>query len=216
MIASELAKAKRQFGSLDDALGVVKRASRKDPADIRLKQLLIEMSVEKGERDEALKIAVEAAKADPTNWRIQRSLARIRRALGAAVESVRGHYDAAIRYQKGDVGLVVELASYLFTKGRYDDARSVFETIRHLSMSGQDRNRIRFDWRGENNELRLFEGRVARLQGAIGTVVAIPENFQAFFWRSTGTSLLRDQDQLTFSVGFNTQGAVARNIRRLP
>lgn len=216
MIAGELAKAKQQFGSLDDALGVVKRASKKNPTNIRLKQLLVEMSLEKGEWDEALKIAVEAAKADPTDWRIQRSLARIRKELGAPVESVRGHYEAAIRYQKGDVGLVVELASYLFTKGKYNDARSVFETIRNLSLSGQDRNRIRLPWRGEDDELRLFEGRVARLQGAIGTVVSIPENFEAFFWRSTGTSLLRDQDQVTFNVGFNTQGAVARNIRRLP
>jgi tetratricopeptide (TPR) repeat protein len=216
MIAGELAKAKQQLGSLDDALGVVKRASKKNPADIRLKQLLVEMSVEKGDREEALRIAVEAAKADPTNWRIQRSLARIRKALAAPVESVRGHYEAAIRYQKGDVGLVVELASYLFTNGKYEDAKGVFETIRNLSLSGQDRNRIRSLWKGENNEVRVFEGRVNRLQGTIGTVISIPENFQAFFWRSTGTSLLREQDQITFSVGFNTLGAIARNIRRLP
>lgn len=215
MIAAELAKAKQQLGSLDDALGVVKRAALKNPTDIRLKQLWVELSVEKGAPEEALKIGVDAAKADPTNWRIQRSLARIRKTLGASVESVRGHYEAAIRYQKGDVGLVVELASFLFVKGRYDDAKSVFDTIRNLSLSGQDRNRIRSYWRGENNELVQFEGKVARLQGAVGILVAIPENFHASFWRSTGTSLLREHDQVTFNVGFNTQGAIAKNIRKL-
>jgi Flp pilus assembly protein TadD len=215
MIAGELGRAKKQLGSLDEALGVVRRASKKNPADIRLKQLMVEMSVERGDSEEALKIAVEAARTDPTNWRIQRSLARIRTGLGSPVEAVRGHYDAAIRYQQGDEGLVIELGAYLFINGRYDDAKVVFETIRNLPLSGQDRNRIRSVWRGDNNELRVFEGRVVRLQGAIGTVVSIPENFHAFFWRSTGTSLLRDQDQVTFNVGFNTQGALARNIRKL-
>jgi tetratricopeptide (TPR) repeat protein len=215
MIAGELAKAKEQLGSLTDALGVLRRAAKKNPGDIRLKQLLVEFSVEKGEPEEALKIAVDAAKADPTSWRIQRSLARLRRALDAPLESVRGHYEAAIRHHKGDIGLVVELGSYLFMKGAHDDSKRVFETIRNLSLSGQERNRIRFTWKDKDNGTIVFEGRVARLAGALGTIVAIPENFHASFWRSTGTSLLRERDNVKFTVGFSTQGAIARNIHQV-
>jgi tetratricopeptide (TPR) repeat protein len=215
MIAGELAKAKEQLGSLDDALGVLRRAAKKNPGDIRLKQLLVEFSVEKGEPEEALKFAVEAAKADPTSWRIQRSLARLRRTLNAPLESVRGHYEAAIRHNKGDVGLVVELGAYLFTRGAYDESKRVFETIRNLSLSGQERNRIRETWKDKENRPIVFEGRVNRLAGALGFIVAIPDNFQAFFWRSTGTSLLREQNNVEFVVGFNTQGAVARSIRQM-
>ena len=60
-----------------------------------------------------------------------------------------------------------------------------------------------------------FEGKVKRLAGAIGVVVAVPENFEAFYWRTTGTSLLREGDDVRFTVGFNSQGAVARNLRSI-
>jgi len=215
MIAGELAKVKESMGSLDKALELVRKVTKKNPNDIRLKQLLIKFEVEKGDPEEALKVAVEAAKADPTSWRIQRSLARLRRTLNYPLESIRGHYEAAIRHHKGDVGLVVELGAYLFTKGAYEQAKLVFETVRNLSLSGQERNRIREVWRDKDGNPILFEGRVNRLAGLIGFVIAIPDNFEAFFWRSTGTSLLREQNDVEFTVGFNTQGAVARNIHRL-
>ena len=214
IIAAELAKVKNQLGSIDNALDIVKRVSKRNPSDIRLKQLLIRFSVEKGQQpEEALKVAIEAAKADPTSWRIQRSLARLRKTLKAPLESVRGHYEAAIRHHKADVGLVVELGAYLFSKGAHEEGKQVFEKIRNLSLSGQERNRIREVWLDADGRPIVFDGRVSRLAGAIGFVLAIPENFEAFFWRSTGTSLLREHNNVQFSVGFNTQGAVARSIR---
>jgi tetratricopeptide (TPR) repeat protein len=215
MIAGELARMKEQLGSLGEALEIVKRVARKNPADIRLKQLLIKFSVENGEPQEALKVAVDAAKADPTSWRIQRSLARIRRTLNAPMESVRGHYEAAIRHHKGDVGLVVELGAYLFTKGGHEQAKPVFETVRNLSLSGQDRNKIREIWKDDSNKPKVFEGRITRLAGAIGIVTAVPDNFEAIFWRNTGTSLLRERNNVEFTVGFTTIGAIARNIRQI-
>ncbi len=171
--------------------------------------------MEKGEPEEALKVAVEAAKADPTSWRIQRSLARLRRTLNAPLESVRGHYEAAIRHHKGDVGLVVELGAYLFSKGAYEEAKRVFETVRNLSLSGQERTRIREIWKDKSNNPIVFEGKVGRLAGGIGFVIAIPDNFEAFFWRSTGTSLLREGNSVEFTIAFNAQGAVAKNIRQV-
>jgi len=215
MIAGELARVKEWLGSLDMALDLVKRVAKKNPNDIRLKQLLIKFEVEKGEPQEALKVAIDAAKADPTSWRIQRALARLRKTLDAPIDAVRGNYEAAIRHHKGDVGLVVELGAYLFTKGAYDHAKLVFETVRHLSLSGQERNRIREIWRDKDNRPLVFDGRVARLAGAMGFVIAIPNNFEAFFWRTTRTSLLRERNNVEFTVGFNTQGAVAMNIREV-
>lgn len=215
IIAGELAKLNDQLGSLDNALAIVKRAASKNPVDMCLKQLLIKFSVEKGQPEEALKVAVEAAHADPTSWRIQRSLARFLKTLDAPVKSVRGHYEAAIRHQKGDVGLVVELGAYLFTKGEYEEATKVFATVRNLSLSGQERTKIRELWRGTDNKPLVFEGKVKRLAGAAGTVIAIPENFEAFFWRSTGTSLLREGNDVQFTVGFNALGALARNLHQV-
>jgi len=139
----------------------------------------------------------------------------LRRTLNAPLESVRGHYQAAIRHHKGDVGLVVELGAYLFSKGAYEEGKQVFENIRNLSLSGQERNRIREVWKDSDGKPIVFEGRVRRLAGLLGFVLAIPENFEAFFWRSTGTSLLRERNNVQFTVGFNTQGAVARGIRQV-
>lgn len=215
IIAGELAKLKNQLGSPDNALAIVRRAASKNPVDMRLKQLLIKLSVDKGQPEEALRVAVEAAHADPTSWRIQRSLARLRKTLNAPLKSVRGHYDAAIRHHKGDLGLVVELGAYLFTSGEYDEASKVFETIRNLSISGQERTQIREHWRAGDNKLITFEGKIKRLAGARGTVIAIPQNFEAFFWRSTGTSLLREGNDVQFTVGFNAMGAVARNLQQV-
>jgi tetratricopeptide (TPR) repeat protein len=215
IIAGELAKVEKQLGSIDNALDIVKRVSKKNPNDIRLKQLLIKFSIENGEPEEALKVAVEAAKSDPTSWRIQRSLAQLRRTLNAPLPSVRGHYEAAIRHHQGDVGLAVELGAYLFMMGSYQEAKEVFEKVRNLSLSGQERNRIREVWKDSDGRPVVFEGRVSRLAGVVGFVLAIPENFEAFFWRTTGTSLLRERNNVEFTVAFNTQGAIARNIRQI-
>jgi len=188
MIAVELAKAKEQLGSLDKALGIVRRAERKNSGDMRLKELLIKFSLENGEPKEALRVASDAAKIDPTSWRIQRSIAQLLRGQGRNINSVRGHYEAAIRHHKGDVSLAVELGSYLFTKGAYEEANKVFDSLRELSMSAQDRNKVRDIWRDQDGKPVIFEGKVKRISGARGIVIAIPDDFEAYFWRSTGTS----------------------------
>ena len=215
IIAAELAKAKERLGSVDAALEVLMKAVKKDPGNIRLKQLQVEFSVEKGRPEDALQFAIEGAKADPTSWRIQRSLARIRNTLNAPMESVRGHYEAAIRHNKGDIGLAVELGAYLFKKGAYDQSRQVFEQLRHLALSGQERNRQREEWLDPVSRTpMIFQGKVARLTGATGSIIAIPANFEAFFWRSAATESLRENDPVQFIVIFNAQGAVAMRIRK--
>ncbi len=215
IIASELAKVKQQLGSLDNALKIVRRAVAKSPKDARLQQLLIKFEEERGDPKAALKVAVEAARSDPTSWRIQRSIARLRRVLGENIQSVRGYYEAALRHHKGDVALMVELASYLFMQGLYEDAQKQFASTKNLSISPQERNKIRELWRDPNHRLVVFEGKVRRIAGAMGLIVTVPANFEAVFWRTTGTSLYREGDTVELNVGFSAQGAIARSIRRL-
>jgi tetratricopeptide (TPR) repeat protein len=214
VIATELARVREQLGSLEHAIKIVDRAVRKYPSNSRLRQLLVAFQIEKGDLKQALTAAVDAAKTDPTSWRIQRSLARLRRDLGENVQAVRGHYEAALRHHKGDVGLVVEYGAYLFREGLYGDAKSTFDSVSNLTMSAQERSRIREMWSGADQKPTVFQGRISRIAGAKGVVLAIPQNFEAFFWRTTGTSLLREGDEVRFTVGFNAHGPVARNIAR--
>ena len=110
MIAGELAKARTQLGSQDEGIEIVKQAIARKPGDSRLRDLLIRFVHEGGDSPQALAIAIEGAKLDPTNWRIQRWLARLRKEGTENVNAVKGHYEAAIRHHKGDVGLMVEYA----------------------------------------------------------------------------------------------------------
>jgi Tfp pilus assembly protein PilF len=45
-------------------------------------------------------------------------------------ESIKGHYEAALRHHKGDLDLQVELGSFLFMNGKYSEARAVFSKAR--------------------------------------------------------------------------------------
>ena len=215
IIAGELSKVREQLGSLDDAIQLLREAVKRDGKNVRLRQLLVEFEIDKGELKEALRVAIEASKIDPTSWRIQRSLARLRHELRESHQTISGHYEAAIRYQKGDVGLVVEYGAYLFKEGLYKDATVQFESVKNLKISSRERSRIREVWRDSNRKPKVFEGKMKRIAGVKGIIVAIPENFEAFFWRVTATSLLREGDDVRFEVAFNTQGAVARHIRAL-
>lgn len=215
IIAGELSKIREQIGSLDEAIKLVRGAVKRDPKNVRLLQLLTHFEMEKGDLKEALGVAIQAAKIDPTSWRIQRVLARLRRQLGESMQTVSGHYEAAIRHQKADVALAVEYSAYLFTQGNYKEAAVQFEHLKNLTMSAKERQRVREIWRDSNRKPRIFEGKVNHIAGVKGIIVAIPENFESFFWRTTATSLLREGDDVRFEVGFNTQGAVARHVRHL-
>jgi tetratricopeptide (TPR) repeat protein len=214
IIAAELARIKDQLGSLEQAIGIVRRAVKKNPENSRLQNLLIRFEVENGDPRKALKVAVEAAKMDPTSWRIQRQIAKLRRQLKDNIATVRGHYEAALRHHKGDVNLVVEYGAYLFMQGLYEDAKKEFESLANLTISSQDRNRSRESWRGPDNSMVVFVGKIVKITGAKGTVLAIPQNFEALFWRSTATSLYREGDEVRFTVAFNAYGASARVLGR--
>jgi len=127
--------------------------------------------------------------------------------------ATRGRLD--IRYHKGDVSLMVECASYLFKNLLLTEAKMEFEALKGLSISTQERRQVREKWKNSDGSTKTFTGRVERYTGARGTILAIPENFQAFFWRIEGAGSAREGETVRFTVGFSAQGAEARlvNVR---
>jgi hypothetical protein len=58
-----------------------------------------------------------------------------------------------------------------------------------------------------------FKGRVRAIRGAAAFVLAIPENFEAFFWRTRNNLQdLREGDSVRFTVGFNAMGPTAKIV----
>lgn len=216
MIAAELAKVRKQLGSPEEGISIIRQALLKKSGDGRLRDLLIHFLDERGKYAEALLVAIEGARLDPTSWRIQRWLARLRQQGTENVKAVRGAYEAAIRHRKGDVGLMVEHASYLFRKLMLDEAAVQFAALNALSMSAQDRRRVRERWNDGDQGAKVFEGKIDTFAGAKGTIVAVPENFRVFFWRTAkGANTQREGDRVKFNVVFSAQGAEAKilNVR---
>lgn len=212
IIASELANQKKLLGDPADAIKILRTALQKKPNDERLCDMLIRLEIEH-DPAQAIKTAESGEKYSPTSWRIQRHLARIKRNNSYTLESVRGHYEAAIRHNKGDIDLLVELGSYLFINGKFPEARSVFDKSKKLEASGYDKHQERYFWTDKNNEKKLFSGKVKEIYGSLGFVIAIPDNFEACYYRTyADLSKLKNNDLVKFYVGFNAHGSVARFI----
>ncbi|OWK42234.1 hypothetical protein FRUB_04312 [Fimbriiglobus ruber] len=209
VIGKELALARRDLGDVPQAIAILKAGIERTPNETRLRDLYITLLLQKGDVASAREVAFDGAKIDPSSWRLQRHIARLRRMGNEPVGGVKGAYEAAIRANKGDVSLYIELASYLFMSGDWTGAATVFEQANALPLTGQDRSRIRDHWREGSNKI-VFDGIIRRIRGGGGTVMAVPRNFEAFFWRSSNRLMaLREGDKVKFTVGFNTKGAVA-------
>ncbi len=80
-----------------------------------------------------------------------------------------------------------------------------------MAVDSQERRKIRERWKDADGNERVFSGRVKSVRGAAARVMAIPDNFEASFWRTRPElSDLRMGDPVRFHVRFNAQGPVAR------
>jgi hypothetical protein len=211
--ANMLAASRERMGSTDDAIDILRLGIDSNPNDSRLRNLWIRLEIDKGHLDEALELAEAGAGVDPTSWRMQRHIARIKRLLGDPIDAVKGHYEAAVRHNKGDVGLLVELGAYLFMNRRYPEANIAFSQASTLAVNSQERRKIRERWKERDGNRAVFAGKVKSIRGSGARAVAIPEGFEAFFWRARPElSTLREGDPINFSVGFNAYGAVAHIV----
>lgn len=209
IIGQQLAQHKQRLGSPAEALRILMAGIAKRPTDMRLRDFLIRVQIENGQDREALSTAQEGIGLDPTSWRLYRHLARLKRRGQAPASAVRGYYESAIRYNKGDVALLVELGAFLFTQVSFADGLKVFDSAKTLNIAMFEKNRIREYWENPDGNRRIFTGKVKSIKGACGYIISIPENFQAFFWRSTGFSDLQEGDQVNFTTGFNAMGPFA-------
>jgi tetratricopeptide (TPR) repeat protein len=210
IIAVALADQRRQMGDFQDAVKMLTAALNTKPENARLRDLLVRYLSSASRYKEALKIALAGIKFDPNSWRLQRHVARLMRANGYKLAPIRGAYEAAVRHNKGDLGLLVEFAAFLFTHSIVADAGDIFGEAKRLKTLS-DKRQIREWWCDEGNKRKIFTGKLKRFQGATGYAEAFPENFEAFFWRTEAwIAELREGDPVQFQVGFNAYGPVAK------
>lgn len=216
IIGSELAFQKNQLGTSDVAIQILKAGLDKKPSDNRIRDVYIRIELERGNLTQALKLALDGAKLDPTSWRLQRHIARIKRQLNEPIEAVMGYYEAALRHRKGDLSLLVELGAFLFTHGRYLEANESFREAKEVRVPTQEKTRVRERWTGTNGKEIVFRGKVKTIRGAAAWAIAIPQNFEVFFWRTReDLSSLVERDQIQFVVRFNGMGPIAAEISKV-
>jgi len=216
LIADQLAGYRARVGEAEKAIEVLNDALQKKPDDSRIRDILIRLETERGDISRARRLASEGIKLDPTSWRLQRHLARILRKLGQPVKAVRGHYESACRHRRGDVRLAVELGAYLFMMDNVADAKEVFNKAKGLQVSSTEKVRIRDWWCDAAGSKVVFIGKVKEIHGAKAWALAIPQGFEAFFWRtSPDVRDLQIGDQIKFVVGFNAYGLVARIVAKV-
>ena len=79
IIAGELANQRDKLGDPESAILVLKLALEKTSSDTRIRDLLIQFCIKKGDDLDALNIAMNGEKLDPTSWRLQRHIARLQK-----------------------------------------------------------------------------------------------------------------------------------------
>jgi Tfp pilus assembly protein PilF len=210
MIASELAIQKKVLGSPRDAKILLESALKQKPTDERLRDILIRFETQSGHPEEAIKYAIEGATIIPTSWRFQLHLARLKRRNNDSVEAIKGHYQSTLRHRKGDLLIMVEYGSFLFIERQYKEANIIFQQAKTLPIRSQEKRVILVWHEDESGNAHIFNGRIKHIKGAGGWLEAIPENFEAFFWR-THTKLgdLKQGDSVSFKLGFNAYGPFA-------
>ncbi len=212
IIAGELAVQRDQLGDPKNAIQILKIAINKRPDDERLRDILIRLEL-KNDSPSAIRTAEDGVKLMPTSWRMQLHVARIKRKAGKPLDSVKGHYEAAIRNHRGDIDIMVELAAYLFMNGKKPEANTIFNDTRQLPIASYEKQKPRQSWRNDKHQNILFSGQIKRIVGASAHVIAIPQNFEAFFYRtSDALAKLKERDSVKFYVSFNAYGPVAKII----
>jgi len=215
LVDGEIAKLKSELGNRAEAIRMLRTSLSGDPTDTRVRGLLLKFLVDASEFGDALRIAQEGVKHAPTDWRLRRHMARLLGQEGASVNAVREHYDAAIRSNRGSVQLLVELGGFLFSRGEYGEANTCFTQAGDMAQSTAEKRRVTSWWRDESGRKRKFAGEVASISGGVAFARAIPEGFEAFFWRGPGIhDDLEAGDAIEFIVGFNARGPRATVTRR--
>ena len=203
----EYARLKDELGERSQAIETLSDALEREPNNSRVRDLYITFLTEEKEFDKALETAHTGIKHAPTNWRLYRHVARLLMYQGSNIQSVREHYEAAIRNNRKNPDLLVELGKILFIKGQYTDATGAFRRAFDVCPTAHEKQIIRYWWQDQDGQQRTFYGKVSHIHGGGAFVQAVPENFEAFYWRQYGINAdLVEGDEVEFFVGFNSYG----------
>ena len=216
VIVTQLGLQWKMMGNAEEAIKILEDALSKESRESRLRELLITLLERKGETKKAYDLALAGATIDPTFWRMQRHIARLAKKIGLPTATVKGHYEAALRHNKGDISLIVELAALLFMNGQPDEAEKYFVQAKGLSVSGSDKAAIGIWWEEKPGTRKQFSGKISKIRGAIAFVLSVPENIEAQFWKTYADMAdLKVGDTVSFQIGFNAFGPAARiRLRR--
>jgi len=99
--------------------------------------------------------------------------------------------------------------------GQIAAANDVFDEIRNSKAFVEEKRQIREWWNDqESGRPLVFEGVVKKIRAGTAYALAVPDNFEAFFWRTESwIAELREESPIRFQVGFNGMGPVARLIK---
>lgn len=211
VLEREYAKLKDELGEKKEAVKSLEEALKDNPGNSRVRDLYITFLVELDRIDEALSAARKGVKYSPTEWRLHRHIARLLIRKEAPESSVIEQYKSAIRTNRHDIGLLVELGGYLFTIRKEEQAIEYFQKSFSIAQNAHEKQKIRCWWTDLDGNRKEFVGRVSQIKGGGAFVQAIPENFEAFYWRQYGVNAdLVKGDRIRFMVGFNTYGSRGR------
>ena len=214
VIAHVFAQQQKDIGQSEEAIAILQGALKKDPTNHRIRDRWVQYE-EKRDPHRALEIAMEGAQLDATAWRLHRHIARLQQVTGASTSSIRGHFEAAIRHNKGNLNLHIEYGAYLFKNELYNEAKRVFSEAVQLPVGVHKKREVQQMWKDSRKNSVVFTGKIKSIEGASGYAISIPTNFEAFFWRSYGrVAGLREGQSITFTVAFNAFGAQARDIQK--
>lgn len=209
LIVSLLGEESAAIGQADVAIASLRKALEKQPSESRIRDQLSQALMREGKLEDALAIVTEGIALDAGAWRLHRNQARILARRGAAAEVVVAAYDAAVRFRQGDAELLIELASFLFSRKEFKRAKTKFGAAQ-AAETAKKRGTSPQVWRDANGQRRIFTGKVKQISGDMATVVATPDGFEARFWRSNPRSqTLKQGDVVEFTVQFTSMGADA-------
>jgi tetratricopeptide (TPR) repeat protein len=211
-ILNRLIEQQEKLGVSEDTVELIKEALESNPKNGYLRDFWIQQEIKKKRYKEALRIALDGTRYDQTSWRLNRRIARLNRILNEPLDAIKGFYEIAYRHHKGDINLAIELGAYLFINNKFDEADKVFQEARELPLFEDKKKQIREKWKDGSGKELLFEGLVGPVYGLLGKVLSIPDNYPAVFIRSGKYLDFRENDIVTYHIGFNAFGPVAYHI----
>ncbi len=214
VLTAETARLQDELGTHEEAVTLLRTCLVTDRSKHRVRELLVSyLTID--DPQSAFDLAAEGINLNPVSWRLYRAMARTGHVLGHAQSGIHSNYEAALRYNRGDLSLIAELGAYLFQTGEYVAAEEVFARSNQSTLPSADKNRIRTWWLGDGSKRRTFVGEVDNVIHSGGVLVAIPENFQITYWRNSKLSTdLRVHDSVSFEVGFSARRPLARLLSR--